>query len=117
MQRERLRVTNVETGEFLAERRFALRRIPLLSCKMAQTTTPECHHSFSAREAKYRSETRLFRRQQPGSRTRTARRREESMRVIMRTHVACVKIKPYSSLAASTPCLSPSQDMAPVQPS
>ncbi|KAG7317949.1 hypothetical protein KOW79_018984 [Hemibagrus wyckioides] len=36
------------------------------------------------------------------------RRREESVRVIKRSHAARVKIKLYSSLAASTPCLSPS---------
>lgn len=42
---------------------------------------------------------------------------EESNHVIMHTHVAWVKIKPYSSLAASLlSCLSPSRDMASVQP-
>lgn len=57
-----------------------------------------CHRSFLV-QAKYRSETRLFEAAtwQPDENNPA---QEESIHVIMRTHVACVKIKPYSSPAA-----------------
>ncbi len=56
------------------------------------------HRSFLV-QAKYRSETRLFEAAtwQPDENNPA---QEESIHVIMRTHVACVKIKPYSSPAA-----------------
>lgn len=66
---------------------------------------------------KYRSETRGCARQLTWQLAENNPAREESNHVIMHTHVAWVKIKPYSSLAASLlSCLSPSQDMAAVQP-